>query len=129
MYTAQNRRRFPRFALQPAYTPIAARTLDSETFDFEGHAYDISEGGVQFELDRAIKPGTKIALAITLPTMNSRNIGPGRAIYVFANVIWTDNDDVDGPVRIAAVFTRFARAGDQERLRNEFRTGQYRAAA
>lgn len=129
MKTGVDRRRFPRFALQPAYTPIAARTMDCESFTYEGHAYDISEGGIQFELDRAIPPGTRIALQITLPTMNSRSLGPGRAIFVFANVIWTDNDDVDGPVRIAAVFTRFARAGDQERLRNEFRTGQYRAAA
>ena len=53
-----NRRRHERFALSPMHTQIAVRPMDSDAFSFEGHAYDISEGGVQFELDRGFEPGT-----------------------------------------------------------------------
>ena len=123
-----NRRQFPRFSVQPMYTPVAVRTLDSETFDIEGHAYDISEGGARFDLDRPLPPGTPIAMQITLPTMHNE-IGPGRSLFVFANIVWVEDEDEPGPVRTAAVFTPFARAGDRERLLKHFATGHYRMAA
>lgn len=123
------RRQFPRFALEPMYTPVAARILENEAFDIEGHAYDISEGGIRFELDRPIPAGTKIAMQITLPSMSNTDIWPGRTIMVFANVVWLDEDDAIPPYKMAAVFTHFARAGDRERLIRQFATGRYRAAA
>ena len=124
-----DRRQFPRFALEPMYTPVSARLLDSEVFNIEGNAYDISEGGLRFELDRPVAPGTKIALQITLPTMNHEDIGPGRSVFVFANVVWLEDEDQPGPYKMAAVCTHFARAGDRERLLRQFATGRYRAAA
>jgi len=111
------------------YTPLAVRTLDSEAFDIEGHAYDISESGVRFELDRPVPSGTKIAMQITLPCISNTDIGPGRTIMVFANIVWLDEDDTVPPHKMAAVFTHFARAGDRERLIRQFATGRYRAAA
>lgn len=129
MKTGKERRRFPRFELEPMYTPIAVRFLDSEQFAYEGHAYDISEGGLRFELDRGIEAGTKIAMMINLPTMNTDATGPGRAVFVFANVVWIEDEDEPGPVKMAAVFSHFARLGDRERLLAEFRKGVYRAAA
>lgn len=111
------------------YTPLSVRTLDKDVFDIEGNAYDISEGGIRFEIDRPVAPGTKIAMQITLPNLNAGDIGPGRNIFVFANVIWIEDEDEPGPVRSAAVFTHFARAGDRERLLRQFATGRYRAAA
>ena len=107
---AIDRRRHPRFQLEPMYTPIAVRTLDKDVFDIEGHAYDISEGGARFELDKPIAPGTKIAMQITLPNLDDHEIGPGRSIFVFANVIWIEDEDEPGPYKMAAVFTRFAKA-------------------
>lgn len=124
-----DRRRFPRFVLEPMYTPISARTLDSETFDLEGNAYDISEGGIRFELDRPIAPGTKIALQITLPSIDAEDLGPGRSVFVFANVVWIEDEDEPAPYKMAAVFSHFARAGDRDRLLRHFATGRYRAAA
>jgi hypothetical protein len=124
-----DRRQFPRFMLEAMYTPIAVRTLDSEVFNIEGHAYDISEGGVRFELDRAVAPGTKIAMQITLPNLDSMQPGPGRSVFVFANVVWLEDEDEPGPVRMAAVFTHFARVGDKDRLIRQFASGRYRAAA
>lgn len=126
---ATDRRQYPRFQLEPMYTPLAVRTADSEHFDIEGHAYDISEGGIRFELDRAVPPGTAIVMQITLPNLDAMQIGPGRTILVNANVIWIEDEEEPGPVRTAAVFTGFARVGDRERLLKQFATGRYRAAA
>lgn len=127
MYT--DRRRHPRFLTEPMYTPMSIRLLDDQNFSLEGHAYDISEGGVRFELDRGIEPGTRVAMQITLPTMSNHDIGPGRSVFVFANVVWLEDEDEVGPLRMAAVFSQFARAGDRERLLKQFATGRYLAAA
>lgn len=124
-----DRRQYPRFVLEPMYTPIAVRVDDDGAFDIEGHAYDISEGGVRFELDRPVPPGSRIAMQITLPSVFDGDIGPGRTILVFANVVWLEEDDELPPHRMAAVFTHFARAGDRDRLVRQFATGRYRAAA
>lgn len=111
-----NRRRYERFALSPMYTPVAVRVLSEDGFKHEGHAYDIGEGGVRFELDRAIAPGTPVAIQITLPAGAGIPAGQGRGVFVFANVIWNQDEDEPGPVRMAAAFSRFARAGDRDRL-------------
>lgn len=123
------RRRYPRFAVEPMYTSIKVRFLERDSFDHEGHAYDVSEGGCRFELDRGIEMGTAVAMQLTLPTMQSALSGPGRAIFVFGNVVWLEDEDEPGPIRMAIAFTRFARAGDRDRLLAELRTGRYRAAA
>ncbi|MEL7484904.1 MAG: PilZ domain-containing protein [Planctomycetota bacterium] len=127
-----NRRQFERFALSPAYNQLAVRFTDSETFEFQGHGWDVSEGGICFELDRAIAPGTPIVMQIDLPHDSYGNPpmdGPGRSVFVFANVVWLTEDDGIGPARMAAVFTRFAREGDRERLIREFCSGRYARAA
>lgn len=123
------RRRHPRYVLQPMYAPIAVRLLESERFTIEGHAYDISVGGIRFELDRAIEPGTQVAMQITLPPADENDIGPGRTVFVFANVVWLEDEDEPGPARMAAVFANFARAGDEQRLQRLFKSGRYRLAA
>ncbi|MCA3006220.1 MAG: PilZ domain-containing protein [Planctomycetaceae bacterium] len=127
-----DRRRYPRFMTEAMYTPMAVRLLDSDHFSLDGHAFDISEGGLRFELDRGIEPGTGVALRIMLPTMTGATParpGPGRAVFAFANIVWLADEDEPGPVKMAAVFTRFARTGDRERLLAELRTGVYQAAA
>ena len=127
-----NRRRHSRYRLSPMYTPVKVRFLDSEEFTMDGHAYNISEGGLQFELDRGILPGTKVAIQIELPLgpgpAGWDGAGPGRAVFAFGNVIWLD-DEEPGPVRMAMAFTMFARAGDQERLRMRLASGSYSLAA
>jgi hypothetical protein len=127
--TPADRRRHQRYVLQPMYAPIAVRFLDSERFTVEGHAYDISVGGIRFELDRAVEPGTQVAMQITLPETDSGQIGPGRSVFVFANIVWLEDEDEPGPARMAAVFAGFARAGDEQRLQRIFKSGRYRLAA
>jgi len=125
-----DRRRFPRFRVEPMYTAIAVRPIDSERFPWTGHAYDISQGGCRFELDVPIEPGTPVMMQIILPTMHA-GVGSDahKAVWVYANVIWIEDEDEPGPVKMACVFTKFPRVGDEERLLRELRTGCYRAAA
>lgn len=129
MRIGKDRRQHPRFTLQPMYAPIAIRMLDQDEFAIEGHAYDISEGGLRFEADRPIAPGSTVAIQITLPGMHRHSRGPGKAIFAFMNVVWLEDEDDPAPYKMAAVFKGFCREGDQERLRHELMTGQYRAAA
>lgn len=126
-----DRRRFPRFELEAMYTTIAVRTLDQDEFTMQGHSYDISEGGIRFELDRGIEMGTEVAMMINLPTMNNGRDaeGPEHAVFVFANVIWIEDENEPGPIKMAAVFTRWARQGDRERLLAELGKGTYRRQA
>ncbi len=123
-----NRRRYERFALSPMYTQIAVRLMDEEKFTLQGHAYDISEGGIQFELDRAIEPGTPVAMQIHLPLGESEVKGPGQAVFVIGNIVWLDDSDA-GPARMALAITRFARSGDRERLIDQLSTGRLSRAA
>jgi hypothetical protein len=129
--TGIDRRAHDRFAVLPMYTAVRARRLDSEKFEFEGHAYDVSVGGVRFELDEGIDPGTAIALEIELPESawrSGRDTGPGRGILVVGNVVWAD-DSEPGPVKMALAVSRFARAGDRARLESVLTSGIYRKAA
>lgn len=124
-----NRRKHERFVVPPMYTPICVRMLDDETTTLDGHAYDVSEGGVQFELDRPLPAGTPIAVQIMLPP-DADDIGPGRSVFALANVIWVGVDpDEPGPARMAAVFTSFARLGDRDRLIRHLVRSRYLRAA
>lgn len=124
-----NRRRFERFRLPPMYTPIAIRPMAAGEPGLDGHAYDISEGGVRFEVDHAIAPGTPVAIEITLPAVQETK-EPERRVQAFGSVVWTDEDpDEPGPVRMAAVFTRFAGLADRARLLGQLSSGGFSRAA
>ena len=124
-----DRRQFTRYALPASYSRIMVRPLDSDEFQWEGHAYDISKGGIRFELDRGVEPGTQVALRIDLPQNSMERSTSRRSVFVFANVIWMSDPDEIGPVRLAAAFTRFARKGDEEQLQGRLSTGRYALAA
>lgn len=107
-----NRRRNDRMNLPAGYTPIAVKPLGGRGRALNGHAYDLSVGGVMFELDRCIDPGTSVTVEITLPA----SLGEAqRKVRVTGNVVWLDDSDV-GPVRMAVAFTRFEREGDELKL-------------
>jgi hypothetical protein len=128
---AINRRRFERFVLQPMYTPVSVRLADSQDTALEGHAYDVSEAGVRFELDSPVAPGTAVMMQITLPTglgEPDQDTESGRSVLVQGNVVWLD-DSEPGPVRMAMVITRFVRLGDRDRLLRRLISGRYARAA
>lgn len=123
-----NRRRFERFSVLPMYTTVIVRTLDENAVERHGHAYDVSEGGVRFDLDEPIAPGTPVSLQIVLP--GDDRPGIDRGVLVIGNVVWADVDaDEPGPTRMAVVFTKFSRAGDRERLLKQLSSGRYARAA
>ncbi len=126
-----DRRAFPRFQMNPGYTPVEARVHPDEVYTLSGHIYDISEGGVCFELDRPVEPGTTVSLRVTLPgpvTGNGQDIGPGRAVFLTGNVVWCDLDE-PGASRMAVAVTRYDRAGDRERLIRALSAGRFLRAA
>jgi len=110
-----NRRQHERFRVNPGYTSMALRRHPDETdFGFEGHVYDISEGGICFELDQPVEPGSTVSVRLDLPpTLDTT--GPGRAVFLTGNVVWCDEDEL-GACRMAMAVTRYDRAGDKERL-------------
>lgn len=128
---AVNRRKFERFAVSPMYTEVKVCALDEHRPTFLGHAYDVSEGGVQFELDRGIAAGTTVAMELTFPGGSFGTLGHeegGNTVVVIGNVVWVD-DSEPGPVRMAIAITRFAKETDRQRLLNQLTTHRVRRAA
>jgi hypothetical protein len=116
-----NRRRHPRLEVPPMYTAITIQAPDFGRL--EGHAYDVSEGGVQFELDQPLEPGTRVEITLELPNSfgypqpaNPRE----REVHAVGNIIWVDQSE-PGPVRLALAFTRFQGEDDQARLLDRIR--------
>lgn len=124
-----DRRRHTRFALQPMYSKVLVQPIDAPQRLLEGHAYDLSEGGVRFELDEPLEPGQRVAIRIDVPQTVSERSTQRRAIFAFANVVWVDDPDAIGPANMAAVFTQFARSDDAALLRRRLYSGRYAMAA
>lgn len=123
-----NRRQFERFAVNPGYTSAGVRVHpDQTTFETEGHIFDISEGGICFELDIPIEPGNTISMRVDIPS-NVGDTGPGRAVFVTGNVVWC-NIEEPGPARMAMVITRYDRQGDKQRMVRALASTGYQRAA
>lgn len=122
------RRKFERYDLPSMYTEIKVRELDESTFETAGHAYDISLGGIRFEIDTPIEPGTRIAVQLQLP---GTALLDRKAIFAFATVVRVYEDDLEarGPVRIACVFDSFSTPDAQQRLAGVLSSGRYTKAA
>lgn len=100
-----------RYALDPAYTMVTVQRFeDGRLATVEGHAYDLSPGGIRFELDEPLEVGERVAFCLQLP-------GETTSIFVSGRVVWThDEEDDPGPRRMGAVFTRFLAGEDRSRL-------------
>lgn len=106
-------RRSPRLKLPPMYTLIRVRTEGSRRYRWAGHIYDISDCGMRFELDAALKPGTCIEARVTLPGGEATTIGVvGRVVRLH------DDEDERGPMRMGMTIERFSHTADRARLRN-----------
>lgn len=127
-----DRRAHARFALRPMYSAIEVKLAADGAPGLSGHAYDISRGGVSFELDHAIEPGTPVFISLSLPEW-LQGLTDGESdsvsVHVQGTVVWTDDDGVRGPVRMAAVFTSFASAGEYDLLDRTLKVRRYAPAA
>lgn len=126
MDTQTERRTYRRYALKPMYTSVRVRPLNDRSPTLKGHAYDISRGGVRFELDRRIEPGTPVTVSIELP---GDHAGESRPVVAVADIVWLNEEDEIGPVRMSARFTRFSRSDGERRLADRLDSGAYSPAA
>src|SRR5262249_27253045 len=110
---------FERFSLLPMYSAVEVRIPGGARMN--GHAYDVGEGGVRFELDRALEPGTPVIVRLKLPGR------PAQRVMAAGRVIWADIDpDEPGPVRMAADFTKI---GSRATLTRQLAKGELARAA
>lgn len=123
----QNRRQHERVSVAPMYTHVGV-TVNATGEKLDGHSYDVSEGGVQIELDEVIEAGTPVSMELVLPLIGRiRLADEDRIVRVTGNVVWAD-DSEPGPVRLAIAFTRFASEADRARLIEQISPRQLRAA-
>lgn len=124
MTTSPERRRHPRYRLEPALTGVVAQVeREGRLVLFDGHAYDIAEGGARIELDEPLPDGEQVALCLTLP-------GESRPILVSARVARVfDVEDDPGPRRMGVAFGRFTHSDDRRRLHRFLADGGGRLAA
>jgi len=113
--TNSDRRRDPRLGLAPMYTSVGVTLVPDGAEELDGHAYDVSRGGVCLELDEAIAPGSPVRVRVELPRAGSIGLHGKRALHAFGRVVWLSEEE-PGPVRMAVVFTDFQTLGDECRL-------------
>ncbi len=118
------RRNHARYELPSMYTTVCVVDADGAE-RCGGHAYDISQGGMRFELDDALEPGSTVQIRIDLPGGNDRTV------LADVNILWVEEEDVEleGPVRMAGSFAGFSNEEDATRLKKMLRRGRYHLAA
>lgn len=107
----RDQRQYPRIKVPAMYTLVRARVLGSNKYTFTGHIYDVSLGGMRFDLDMPIEPGTQIELRGMLP-------GGGHTTFrAIGRVVRTHSDINDrGPVTLGLQFESFRSPMDRQRL-------------
>lgn len=108
------RREYPRYVTPPMYHGVTVRVLSEQLLELEGHAYNLSRGGAQIELDVEIEPGAEVAVSLLLPGDDASE-APG-GIFAFGRIVWLTDTDEPGPARMAVAFTEFPRANDIARF-------------
>jgi c-di-GMP-binding flagellar brake protein YcgR len=99
MSDSEERRQFPRYTVDPMYSAV---TVERRGRTEEGHVYDVSLGGMRFELDRPVRKGSTVDVEISLPGCASAIRAKARVVRVFSNI------DDPGPRRMAVEFETFA---------------------
>ncbi len=110
------RRQHERFTLPVMYSPVlVTRIRDGAMHSCEGHAYDISAGGLRLELDESLEKGEIVNVELTLPVHLSDEPG---TLHFLGRTAWTnDRDDDPGPVRSAIEIVRFYDDGREKLVR------------
>ena len=134
MAPAHEQRLHQRYTLPAMYTAIEARTPHAGAYGWHGHAYNISQGGVQFELDHLLEPGAPIVMRLQLPCRNAHTLRLGAppatlTVEALANVVWIEDAEDPPPYRTAAVFSRFLTPNGQALLQSHIEGGRFLEAA
>ena len=109
--TRRDQRQHPRIKVPAMYTLVRARVVGSTKYTWTGHIYDISVGGMRFELDMPIEPGTQLELRGMLP-------GSGHTTFrVIGRVVRLHSEQHErGPVIMGLEFESFQSPMDRQRL-------------
>jgi len=117
-------RREPRVSVMPMYTTLRARPKGARRYAWTGHIYDISRAGMRFELDNELPLGEAIEVRMTLPGSESKPIRlSGRVVRII------EEDDENGPIRMAMNFASFNTEVDANRLDHYLEARGLRRAA
>lgn len=117
MTQTNDRRRHERFTVDPMYSAVAVSPLatSNRTSDgcggehvdghveghVDGHVYEVSLGGIRFELDQPLPVGTRVSVEVTLPGCTKPICAEGRIVRVFNEI------DDPGPRRMVVEFETF----------------------
>lgn len=125
---ATERRLFERYTLPAMYTTVnVTRVVDGAMRLLEGHAYDISAGGIRVELDEPLQLGEMVNVELTLPLHLADE--PSMVRFLGRAVWSNDTDDDPGPVRSAIEISHFFDQQGRDRLLALLGSGHlYRAA-
>ena len=109
--TGRDQRKHPRIKVPAMYTLIRARVLGSNRYSWTGHIYDVSLGGVRFELDMPIEVGTQLEIRGMLP-------GSGHTTFRAVGRVVRIHSDADdhGPCIMGLQFESFQSPMDRHRL-------------
>lgn len=108
---SRDQRQHPRIKVPAMYTLIRARVLGSNRYNWTGHIYDVSLGGVRFELDMPVEPGTQLEIRGMLP-------GAGHTTFrAIGRVVRVHSDASElGPAIMGLHFESFQSPMDRHRL-------------
>jgi len=113
MDTAKDRRRHARFTVDPMFSSVAVLPAGAAVpcgeLGCDGHLYEVSLGGMRFELDEPLPRDSVVTAELTLPGCDAPITVDGRVLRVF------DVVDDPGPRRMVLEFETFA-AGARELL-------------
>ena len=119
-----NAREHPRLKVPAMYSVVRVRPAGSERYCWTGHIYDVSLGGMRFELDEPLQPGTAVEV---------RGILPGQAHVTFRAsgtiVRFHDDEPEAGPTRMGMNFASFHSEIDESRLTDYLGDNGLRLAA
>ena len=109
-----------RITVPPMYTLVRVRPEGHEQYCWTGYIYDISAGGMRFELDAPVDPGTRLEIRAMLPGSKHTSFDAAGAVVR----IHDDEDDMHGPVRMGMFFDRFGTVTDQRKLERYLSTAR-----
>lgn len=108
---ASELREHPRIKVPAMYTLVRARVVGSTKYTWTGHVYDVSLGGIRFELDMPVEVGTQLELRAMLPGSDHTTFRVvGRVARIHSDV------DEPGPAVMGLKFEAFRSPMDRHRL-------------
>ncbi len=118
MIHPSDKREFPRRPLPLGYSEVRVRRSGKQRFTLAGHAYDISAGGVRFELDRELTDGEEVDIRVVLPGDKPHQVQAHGAVVRF------HDPGEAGPIRMAVSFSDMAEPIDRMLIDSYVRNGE-----